>query len=67
MRKRIVSIVLSLCMVLALMPQTAFAEGAGTSYILKEGTAGAGATEGPKSLIDGNSSTKWCEIGRAHV
>ena len=42
MRKRIVSIVLALCMVLALMPQTAFAEGAGTSYILKEGTAGAG-------------------------
>lgn len=65
MRKRIVSIALALCMVLALMPQTAFAAesfvaGAGKPYTFKDGTPGAGKNEGPSSLIDGNSSTKWC-------
>ena len=60
MRKRIVSIVLALCMVLALMPQMAFAAGEGNPYTLKEGTAGAGENEGPGSLIDGAVGTKWC-------
>ena len=55
MRKRIASIVLALCMVLTLMPQMAFAEGTGNPYTLKEGTAGAGESEGPGSLLDGNT------------
>ena len=60
MRKRILSIVLSLCMVLALMPQMAFAAGEGNPYNLQKGTAGAGENEGPGSLIDGAAGTKWC-------
>ncbi len=60
MKKRILSIVLALCLVLAFMPQMAFAEGAGNPYTLKEGTAGANGDEGPGSLIDGTTNTKWC-------
>ena len=61
MRKRkILSILLSLCVILAFMPQMAFAAGEGNPYTLKEGTAGAGENEGPGSLIDGAVGTKWC-------
>ncbi|MDD5823243.1 MAG: hypothetical protein PUD55_02275 [Firmicutes bacterium] len=61
MKKRLFSIVLSLCMVLALVPQAAFAEGEPANpYTYKEGTAGAGDNEGPAMLIDGKNGTKWC-------
>ncbi|MGN0462684.1 MAG: hypothetical protein ACI4HZ_09610 [Ruminococcus sp.] len=60
MKKRILSILLTLCMVLMLVPATVFAEGAGGSYTLMAGTNGAGDNEGPGSLIDGSSDTKWC-------
>ena len=60
MKKRILSIVLALCMVLTLMPQMAFAAGAGNPYTLKEGTAGVSDSEGPTRLLDGNTGTKWC-------
>ena len=60
MKKRILSIVITFCMVLALVPQMVFAAGAGNPYIYKEGTAGAGESEGPGMLIDGAGNTKWC-------
>ena len=62
-KRKLLSIVLSLCMVLALMPQMVFADGAGNPYTLKEGTAGAGENEDPGSLIDGDAGTKWCVTG----
>ena len=54
MRKRkILSILLSLCVILAFMPQMAFADGEPANpYTYKEGTAGAVESEGPASLID---------------
>ena len=60
MKKRILSIVLAICLVLAFVPQMVFAAGAGNPYIYKEGTAGAGESEGPGMLIDGAGNTKWC-------
>ena len=46
---------------LAFMPQMAFADGEPANpYTYKEGTAGAGESEGPASLIDGKTGTKWC-------
>ena len=69
MKKRIISIMLTLCMVLAFMPQMVFAAGAGNPYTLKEGTNGTVETEGPSSLLDGNSGTKWCvtNFSRAYI
>ena len=59
-RRKLLSILLSICVILAFMPQMAFAAGEGNPYTLKEGTAGAGENEGPGSLIDGAVGTKWC-------
>ena len=59
--KKILSILLSVCVILAFMPQMAFADGEPANpYTYKEGTAGAGESEGPASLIDGKTGTKWC-------
>ena len=60
MRKKILSVMLTICMVLAFMPQMVFAAEAGNPYALVGGTDGAGETEGPDSLIDGEFGTKWC-------
>ena len=60
MKKRILSIMLVVCMVFMLVPTTVFAGGAGGSYSLVKGTDGAGDNEGPGSLIDGTADTKWC-------
>ena len=59
MKKRILSIVLTLCMVMALMPQMAFADETGKPYIYITGTAGVG-DDGPMKLVDGDINTKWC-------
>ena len=59
--RKILSILLSVCVILAFMPQMAFADGEPANpYTYKEGTAGAGESEGPASLIDGKTGTKWC-------
>ncbi|MCI7181548.1 MAG: hypothetical protein MSA26_13480 [Lachnospiraceae bacterium] len=63
MKKRILSIVFAICLVLSCVPITVFAAGAGNPYIYKEGTAGAAESESPASLIDGNTGTKWCVTG----
>ena len=69
MKKRILSIVLSLCMVMAFMPQMAFAEGAGNLYTFIEGTTVDNQNEVAAKLIDGTSATKWCvtNFGRAYI
>ena len=62
MKKRIISILLSLCMLLSLVPATAFAvssEYKVTGYTALEGTAGFSG-EGYENLVDGNTDTKWC-------
>lgn len=61
MKKRVLSIILTLCMVLALvpiMPVTVSAASAGYTFLA--GTAGANDKEGPAKLIDGDTGTKWC-------
>ncbi|MDY5976440.1 MAG: hypothetical protein SPI84_07400, partial [Anaerovoracaceae bacterium] len=59
--KKILSILLSVCVILAFMPQMAFADGEPANpYTYKEGTAGASDTEGPGKLIDRDTGTKWC-------
>ncbi|MGN1165472.1 MAG: fibronectin type III domain-containing protein [Lachnospiraceae bacterium] len=66
MKKQILSILLTICMVLILVPTTVFAEGAegaGRAYTLIEGTPGSTYSEnaeGPGELIDGTTDTKWC-------
>ena len=62
MKKRIISILLSLCMFLSLVPTTAFAvssEYKVTGYTALEGTAGFSG-EGYGNLVDGDTNTKWC-------
>ena len=62
MKKRIISILLSLCMLLSLVPATAFAvnsEYKVTGYTAREGTSGFSG-EGYEKLVDGNTDTKWC-------
>ena len=59
MRRRILSIMLAICMVLTLMPQAAFADETGKPYTFVTGTAGVG-DDGPNKLVDGFKSTKWC-------
>ena len=62
MKKRIISILLSLCMLLSLVPATAFAvssEYKVTGYTAREGTAGF-SDEGYENLLDGDIYTKWC-------
>ncbi|MDD6735235.1 MAG: hypothetical protein PUE13_02865, partial [Clostridiales bacterium] len=64
MKKQVLSIILTLCMVLALvpiMPVTVSAESAGYTFL--DGTAGANDKEGPAKLIDGDTGTKWCVTG----
>lgn len=60
MKKRILSIVLAICLLFTLVPTIAFAETAGGTYTQIEGTSGAGGGEGPEKLIDGSIDTKWC-------
>ncbi len=59
-KRKFLSILLSVCMVLTFMPQMVFAARAGGSYTVIDGTAGAVETEGPGSLIDGKYGKKWC-------
>ena len=59
MKKRILSILLAICMVMALMPQMAFADETGKPYTFIAGTVGIG-DDGPANLVDGFKSTKWC-------
>ena len=59
MKKRILSIMLALCMVLAFVPTMAFADETGKPYIYITGTAGVG-DDGPMKLVDGDINTKWC-------
>ena len=59
MKKRILSIMLALCMVLAFVPTMAFTDETGKPYIYITGTAGVG-DDGPMKLVDGDINTKWC-------
>ncbi|MGN1317314.1 MAG: leucine-rich repeat protein [Acutalibacteraceae bacterium] len=62
MKKRILSILLTLCMLLSLVPTTAFAvssEYTVTGYTAIDGTAGFSG-EGYANLVDGSTNTKWC-------
>ena len=60
MRKRILSLLLAVCMVCALVPQAAFAAEAGGSYIPIAGTGEKDSNEGYGKLLDGRTDTKWC-------
>lgn len=62
MKKRILSILLSLSMILSLAPTTAFAVSSDytvSGYTVLEGTDGFSG-EGYANLVDGNTGTKWC-------
>lgn len=59
MKRRILSIVLTLCMVITLVPQAAFAAEAQVNYIPKAGTVKSG-NERYGMLLDGDTNTKWC-------
>ena len=63
MKKRIISMMLVISMVLMYVPTTALAGGAGGTYTKIEGTAGVNDDEGPNKLVDGSSNTKWCVTG----
>ena len=65
MNKRIISIILTICMVVSIVsaiPTTAFAVDPSytvTGYTAIDGTAGFN-NEGYEKLVDGNTGTKWC-------
>ena len=63
MKKRILSILLAVCLVMTMFPMTALSleEGSGTAvqYTVLEGSGGFAGEEHTK-LFDGNNSTKWC-------
>ena len=63
MKKRILSILLAVCLVMTMFPMTALSleEGSGTAvqYTVLEGSGGFAGEEHTK-LFDGNTSTKWC-------
>ena len=59
MKKRILSIMLAICMVLTLVPQAAFAAEAQVNYIPIAGTVRIG-NERYGMLLDGDTNTKWC-------
>lgn len=58
MKKRILSILLAICLTFTLLPTYVFA--AENTYNYLDGTAGANDKEGPAKLIDGDTGTKWC-------
>lgn len=61
--KKILSIVLTLCMVMSLIPAVVFAAADDVTFTAIDGTGGTG-KEGFAKLLDGNNSgssaTKWC-------
>ena len=59
MRKRILRIMLAICMVITLVPQAAFAAEAQVNYIPIAGTVRIG-NERYGMLLDGDTNTKWC-------
>ena len=63
MKKRILSILLAVCLVMTMFPMTALSleegSGAAVQYTVLEGSGGF-AEEGHEYLFDGNISTKWC-------
>ncbi|MBS7315429.1 MAG: InlB B-repeat-containing protein [Clostridiaceae bacterium] len=58
MKKRILSLLLAICLVAGLLPTVALAEGIGFTAI--DGTAGANENETYTKLVDGDIKTKWC-------
>lgn len=60
MKKQILSIILAVCMVIALVPQAAFAAEAGRTYTALAGTGEKDSNEGYVKLLDGRTDTKWC-------
>ena len=60
MKKRFLSMLLAVCLLVGLLPTAALAEG-GTSpaFTATDGTDGVSG-EGYEKLFDSNSATKWC-------